>query len=54
MANKNKPVTVVKKPTGRVGGTNTPVKVSKSPTKYTGGKQTPPSKAVPSKGGKKK
>lgn len=29
---------VVKKPTGRVGGTNAPVTVVTNPTRYTGGK----------------
>jgi len=34
----NKCPMVVKRPTGRVGGTNADVKVVTSPTRYTGGK----------------
>jgi len=49
MKSKNTAPKVVKKPTGRVGGTNTPLKVTTKATIYKGGKQTPPSKANPSK-----
>lgn len=37
MKDKNKPLTVLTKPTGRVGGTNKEVKVQTKPAVYKGG-----------------
>lgn len=54
MKAKNTCPVVVKKPTGRVGGTNKELTVSKTPTKYKGGISKAPAGATPSKGGKKK
>lgn len=47
-----KPV-VVKKPTGRSGGTNASVSAVKNPTRYTGGKNAVPTKAIPGNSMKK-